>query len=96
MDGLSAKVFWTYNASHKLQMELDKLTPKDGTLAEKVLAYNRANREVAILCNDQRTASKAHDKTMENLEVKIQEKTLDFEKARKELKELKPGYFTDK
>lgn len=52
MPGLTAKVFRTYNASITLQEQL-KNTPVDGTVDEKMLAYNRANRDVAILCNHQ-------------------------------------------
>lgn len=70
MPGLSAKVFRTHNASVTFQEELKK-TPMEGTVAEKVLAYNRANRQVAILCNHQRTVSKAHGTQMEKLDGKI-------------------------
>lgn len=52
MEGLSAKVFRTYNASMTLQDQLDKLVVEDN-VAAKVLGYNRANRAVAILCNHQ-------------------------------------------
>lgn len=54
MEGLTAKVFRTYNASWTLQQQLDKLTNEDDTVAEKILSYNRANRAVAVLCNHQR------------------------------------------
>jgi DNA topoisomerase-1 len=57
MKGLSAKVFRTYNASWTFQQQL-KNTPKKGTIQEKIAAYNTANREVAILCNHQKTVSK--------------------------------------
>ena len=43
----------------------------EGTVADKVLAYNRANRQVAILCNHQRTVSKGHAAQMERIEEKI-------------------------
>lgn len=52
MEGLSAKVFRTFNASMTLQDQLNKLTVEDN-VAAKVLGYNRANRAVAILCNHQ-------------------------------------------
>ena len=52
MEGLSAKVFRTYNASMTLQEQLDKLELEDN-VAGRVLGYNRANRAVAILCNHQ-------------------------------------------
>ncbi|TPX31058.1 tetrahydrofolate synthase [Synchytrium microbalum] len=73
--GLTAKVFRTYNASWTFQQELEK-TPEDGTAAEKVLAYNRANREVAILCNHQRTVSKGHGGQMTKLQDKACAKIL--------------------
>ncbi|XP_076632378.1 DNA topoisomerase 1 isoform X1 [Colletes latitarsis] len=74
MEGLTAKVFRTYNASWTLQQQLDKLTNPDDTEAEKILSYNRANRAVAILCNHQRSVPKTHAKSMENLKAKIEAK----------------------
>jgi len=70
MEGLTAKVFRTYNASHTFQEQL-KNTPVDGSVNEKILAYNRANREVAILCNHQRTVSKTFDNQMNRIEDKV-------------------------
>jgi DNA topoisomerase-1 len=75
MEGLTAKVFRTYNASKTLQDELLK-TEKIGTwarltAAEKVTEYNNANRQVAILCNHQRSVSKAQTTQLENMEGKI-------------------------
>lgn len=58
MPGLTAKVFRTYNASITLQRQLDELTDGDATVPEKILAYNRANRAVAVLCNHQRAVPK--------------------------------------
>uniref|UniRef100_A0A8K9UPZ9 DNA topoisomerase I n=1 Tax=Oncorhynchus mykiss TaxID=8022 RepID=A0A8K9UPZ9_ONCMY len=54
MDGLTAKVFRTYNASITLQQQLKELTSPDESIPAKILSYNRANRAVAILCNHQR------------------------------------------
>ena len=75
MDGLSAKVFRTYNASRTLQEELAKKEEVAGwkrmTAAEKVVEYNAANREVAILCNHQRSVSKAQETQLENIGGKI-------------------------
>lgn len=71
MDGLTAKVFRTYNASWTLQNQLNEMTDADSSLPEKLLAYNRANRAVAILCNHQRSVPKSHEKSMENLKEKI-------------------------
>jgi DNA topoisomerase-1 len=64
MKGLTAKVFRTYNASITLQDQLDKNTPADATVVEKLAAYNRANRQVAVLCNHQRSVSKGHGDSM--------------------------------
>ncbi|KAI7866611.1 hypothetical protein BDF14DRAFT_1984735 [Spinellus fusiger] len=70
MKGLSAKVFRTYNASHTFQQQLDKLTIENDSVADKLLSFNRANREVAVLCNHQRTASKLHGQQMEKFQDK--------------------------
>jgi DNA topoisomerase-1 len=70
MPGLSAKVFRTYNASHTFQEELKK-TLADCSVPEKMLAYNRANRQVAVLCNHQRTVSKGHSSQMERMDEKV-------------------------
>lgn len=71
MKGLTAKVFRTFNASITFQRLLDEQQLKNATLQEKLNAYNRANREVAILCNHQRTAPKTHDQSMERMRNKV-------------------------
>lgn len=73
MPGLTAKVFRTFNASQTFQKELDAGTPRneDASTADLVLAYNRANRQVAVLCNHQRAVPKTHDQAMERLREKI-------------------------
>ena len=53
MPGPTAKVFRTYNASMTLQEQLVKLTEGAEGEGPMLLAYNRANREVAVLCNHQ-------------------------------------------
>ncbi|XP_017344819.1 DNA topoisomerase I, mitochondrial isoform X2 [Ictalurus punctatus] len=92
MPGLTAKVFRTFNASTTLQEQLDKLTIDDMTVEEKLLAYNRANRAVAILCNHQRAAPKTFEKSMLALQEKIKKKTEEVEKAKKELKQAKKDH----
>lgn len=67
MDGLTAKVFRTYNASITLQTELKKVNLKGKTMEEKVDVYDEANKQVAILCNHQKTVSK---KQVESLKAK--------------------------
>jgi DNA topoisomerase-1 len=88
MDGLSAKVFRTYNASKTLQDELRKHEAgsqwKNLTATEKVVEYNNANREVAILCNHQRSVSKAQETALEAIGSKL----ATLKKQKKELKQM--------
>ncbi|XP_060725740.1 DNA topoisomerase I, mitochondrial isoform X2 [Tachysurus vachellii] len=92
MPGLTAKVFRTFNASTTLQEQLDKLTTDNMTVEEKLLAYNRANRAVAILCNHQRAAPKTFEKSMLALQEKIKKKKEEVEKAKMELKQAKKDH----
>lgn len=71
MKGLTAKVFRTYNASITFQEQLDQGTPVDGTVQEKLAAYNSANRMVAILCNHQRAVPKTHEQSMGKMRDKV-------------------------
>ncbi|KAL0113236.1 hypothetical protein PUN28_012411 [Cardiocondyla obscurior] len=89
MEGLTAKVFRTYNASWTLQQQLDKLTDPNETEAEKILSYNRANRAVAILCNHQRSVPKTHAKSMENLKAKIDAKKEAISECELQVKDAK-------
>ena len=86
MDGLSAKVFRTFNASKTLQEELGKHEGSERwaalSAAEKVVEYNAANREVAILCNHQKTVSKAQETQLESIGVKL----ATLKKQKKQLK----------
>ncbi|KAI8557535.1 hypothetical protein RHMOL_Rhmol04G0018100 [Rhododendron molle] len=72
MPGLTAKVFRTYNASITLDEQLSKQT-RGGDVMEKVVVYQHANKEVAIICNHQRTVSKSHSAQMTKLNEKIEE-----------------------
>ena len=73
MKGLTAKVFRTYDASITLQEELPSAEElADCDVAEKVIRYNAANRQVAILCNHQKTVSKAAETMFENLNDKLE------------------------
>ncbi|PSR95541.1 DNA topoisomerase 1 beta like [Actinidia chinensis var. chinensis] len=72
MPGLTAKVFRTYNASITLDEMLSRET-KGGDVAEKVVVYQHANKEVAIICNHQRTVSKSHSSQISKLNEKIEE-----------------------
>lgn len=46
-------------------------SPADDSIPAKILSYNRANRAVAILCNHQRAPPKTFEKSMQNLQTKV-------------------------
>eukprot|EP00479_Gromia_sphaerica_P012417 TRINITY_DN6546_c0_g1_i1.p1 TRINITY_DN6546_c0_g1~~TRINITY_DN6546_c0_g1_i1.p1 ORF type:complete len:261 (+),score=70.65 TRINITY_DN6546_c0_g1_i1:103-783(+) len=83
MPGLTAKCFRTHNASVCLQDELSKeaITDKESFTVDmgdnedrKKYFYDCANRQVAILCNHQKTVSKNYDEQMANADKKLKEK----------------------
>lgn len=43
----------------------------EGTVPEKVKAYNDANRKVAILCNHKRTVAASHAGQMEKMSERV-------------------------
>ncbi|KSA03844.1 uncharacterized protein AC631_00479 [Debaryomyces fabryi] len=90
MKGLTAKVFRTYNASKTMQDQLD-LIPNEGTVAEKVVKFNAANRTVAILCNHQRTVSKTHGSSVQKIHDKLKELEWQKIRAKKMILQLEPG-----
>ncbi|XP_071409117.1 DNA topoisomerase I, mitochondrial [Pithys albifrons albifrons] len=92
MDGLTAKVFRTYNASITLQEQLKALTNPDDNIAGKLLSYNRANRAVAVLCNHQRSVPKTFAKSMEILQAKIDAKKKQVEEAQQEVKKAEDEF----
>ena len=57
-----------------------------------MFSYNRANRAVAVLCNHQRAVPKTHEKSMENLNDKIETKQDAIKEAQKQLKTAKKSY----
>lgn len=83
------------SASKTLQEELLKTEKSAGwsrlTAAEKVVEYNNANREVAILCNHQRSVSKAQETQLENLGGKLQTLIDQKKVLKKILKRLTEG-----
>ncbi|XP_059103885.1 DNA topoisomerase I, mitochondrial-like isoform X1 [Peromyscus eremicus] len=89
MEGLTAKVFRTYNASITLQEQLRVLTRAEDSLTSKVLAYKRANRAVAVLCNHQRAIPKTFEKSMRTLQHKIETKKAQVAEAQVELEQAK-------
>lgn len=70
MQGLTAKVFRTYNASYTMARLLKEMKAT-GTIQEKVKAYNDANREVAILCNHKRTVAAGHAGSVEKMQDRV-------------------------
>lgn len=74
MPGLSGKVFRTYNASVTLEQQLSEHAEEikaAATSQEQKRVYDAANREVAILCNHQRTVPKTHAAQVEKLQAKV-------------------------
>jgi DNA topoisomerase-1 len=90
MPGLTAKVFRTYNASITLDDILSCET-RDGTLPEKIAVYQGANKEVAIICNHQRSVSKSHDAQMSRLNEKIDELKAQREELEEDFSRAKKG-----
>jgi len=65
MPDLSAKVFRTYNASKCLEQYFrENPLPKGASKEDKLVYFNKANTEVAILCNHQKSVSRQHYATM--------------------------------
>lgn len=100
MEGLTAKVFRTFNASYLFQRELDKIkkieTPLDNDgnvnnklekerIEEIVEAFNKANLSVAILCNHQKNVAKTFETQIDKINMKIKE----YKKTIKKLSEEK-------
>lgn len=85
MKGLTAKVFRTYNASNTFQEQMDLLTNPEDSIPDKLLSYNRANREVAVLCNHQKSASKTHAQMISKIGDRIRSFKYDRMKLRKQL-----------
>lgn len=93
MEGLTAKVFRTYNASKLFQQELNDINSKiekmnhdDSTKINLILdMYNKANVKVAILCNHQKNISKSFGDQIE----KINDRMKELKKKRKNLMKKK-------
>lgn len=95
MPDFTAKVFRTFNASHTFQEEIDKINEKyknynkNDKLDLLLSSYNKANAQVAILCNHQKAVSKGHDEGMK----KLKEKMLEY---KEKITELLPALENDK
>ena len=95
MEGLTAKVWRTYNASMLFQKELDKVNPnilEKMPESEKInylmSVFNQANTAVALLCNHQKNVSSDIEKSVKQIEDAIKkykkrkQKTKDKEKIK--------------
>jgi DNA topoisomerase-1 len=80
MDGLTAKVWRTYNASLVFQKEIDKI--KDDKISQMeteeslnylISMFNLANTTVALLCNHQKAVNKDSGVLIDKLDDKIKE-----------------------
>ncbi|KAE9620210.1 hypothetical protein Lal_00019051 [Lupinus albus] len=90
MPGLTAKVFRTFNASITLDDMLNKGT-KGGDVGEKIVVYQHANKQVAIICNHQRSVSKSHSAQMSKLNEKIDELKAVLKELKTDLDRAKKG-----
>lgn len=90
MDGLSVKVFRTYNASVTLDRLLADVSEEE-TVEAKAAEYNRANKEVAILCNHQRSVPKTHDNQMKVMQEKLDAMRQELQDLQADLKRAEAG-----
>lgn len=99
MEGLTAKVFRTFNASKLFQTELnqinkqiDKINNDDVNKINLILdLYNRANIKVALLCNHQKNISKSFNEQID----KINEKIKNIKNKKKQLEKEKDSINKD-
>jgi DNA topoisomerase-1 len=78
MEGLTAKVWRTYNASMLFQKELDRVNPnilEKMPESEKInylmSIFNQANTAVALLCNHQKNVSSDIEKSLKQIDDSI-------------------------
>jgi DNA topoisomerase-1 len=88
MNGLTAKVFRTYNASNLFYNELDNTSKKyenytkDDKFDLLLDGFNKANAKVALLCNHQKNISKNFSEQTNKLKNQLKE----LKKKKKEVK----------
>lgn len=90
MPGLTAKVFRTFNASFTLDDMLAQ-GAGGGEVQERIAVYQHANKEVAIICNHQRTVSKTHSAQMERLTARINDAKAELSELETDLSRAKKG-----
>lgn len=92
MEGLTAKVFRTFNASFTLDKQLHESLPETlATVDEKFKHYTDANKRVAILCNHQKTVNKDFDTRLQRHQDKIKELEDYLHELKEHLAALKKG-----
>jgi DNA topoisomerase-1 len=93
MPGLTAKVFRTANASNLFQEQLDKIKVKRGEKPAVIInKMNKANADVAIMCNHKKKVARGFTAGIE----KIKEMIKTAETKLKELKSKRRSRSTDK
>jgi len=80
LEGLTAKVWRTYNASMVFQKELDKIKPEalenissNERLNYLISMFNQANTEVALLCNHQKQVNANLEVGLDKINDRIKE-----------------------
>jgi len=97
MEGLSAKVFRTYNASHTLERLLAETSEnvseaqlrQEGRETALFNFYSTANKRVAELCNHQRAAPKNFDEQMARVDERIAKVQAELDQAKKDKHQAK-------
>jgi DNA topoisomerase-1 len=92
MEGLTAKVWRTFNASLLFQKEIDKIKEERVTeldanekLNYLIAMFNQANTAVAMLCNHQKSGNTSIDSTIKKFDDRIKE----LKKKKKKYQEKK-------
>ena len=93
MDGLTAKVFRTYNASNLFNKELNDVTIKENMNENDrfdllLNTFNNANIKVAMLCNHQKNVQKNFKDQITKIDEEI-EKVKDLKKTETNTKKIK-------
>jgi len=90
MEGLTAKVWRTFNASNLFQKELDKIKPEKIMTNDEnerinilIALFNQANSEVAILCNHQKNVGKGYETQIEKIDDMIKKLKKDRDNFKK-------------
>lgn len=88
MKHLTAKVFRTFNSSHLFSRELSKI---DTSLSdeEKLNLYNKANKEVASLCNHKKKVSKHFKEQLSKFDDRIKTLSSKKNKTKKQKDQIK-------